>query len=70
MNEIMPRSKYDLNHITDTITENYIQLKENKRKVVYPLVIFKMPITSVRGTLALGAYFPFRFHLSDHIRTG
>jgi hypothetical protein len=29
----MPRSKYDLNHITDTITENYIQLKENKLKV-------------------------------------
>ena len=32
MSGMMPRSKYDLNHITNIITENYIQLKENKPK--------------------------------------
>ena len=42
MGGIMPRSKYDLNHITNIITENYIQLKEiSLKQVVYSLFSFK-----------------------------
>jgi hypothetical protein len=32
MSGMMPRNKNDLNHITNIITEKYIQLKENKLK--------------------------------------
>jgi hypothetical protein len=32
MSGMMPRNKNDLDRITNTITENYVQLKENKFK--------------------------------------
>jgi hypothetical protein len=38
MSGMMPRNKNDLNHITNIITEKYIQLKENNLKASHILV--------------------------------
>ena len=42
MSGMMPRAKYDVDYIINTITENYNQLKENNLQVLYSLVIFKI----------------------------
>ena len=66
MSGMMPRSKYDVDYIINTITEKLISnlKKIILKQVLYSLVIFKkLPITSVHDMLASGDCFPIRFHL-------